>query len=199
MIFCERFFIIFAGSKGGIAVTEHRRHAGSLTACAMMCALLAVCAQFQLPLPGVPVSLTLFAVHLGAMLLSERQAVMSIVCYLLLGLCGVPVFAGFSSGPAALLGPTGGFLLSYPLCTLVTGRLIRRFARAFMPLFLSGLAGAALCMLLGVLWFMLITKTPLTLPALAYWLLYLPGDAVKCALAALLALRLQIPLRAMGI
>lgn len=178
---------------------QQNRHAGSLTVCAMMCALLAVCAQLQLPLPGVPVNLALFAVHLGAMLLDEKQAVMSVVCYLLLGLCGVPVFSGFSSGPAALLGPTGGFLLGYPLCALVTGRLILRFGRTFARLFLCALAGTALCMLFGVSWFMLITKTPLTPPSLAYWLLYLPGDAAKCALAALLAKRLLAPLKSMGI
>ena len=180
-------------------MAQRNAAAHSLTACAQMCALTAVCAQIQIPLPGVPVSLALFAVHLGAMLLRPRQAFWAACAYLFLGLCGVPVFAGFASGPAALLGPTGGFLLSYPLCALATSLLLRRFGRSFARLCLCAFAGTALCMLVGILHFMLVTGTQLSLPFLAYWLVYLPGDLAKIALAALLTLRLCAPLRAIGL
>ena len=167
-----------------------RRAASGLSACAMMCALLCVCAQIQLPLPGVPLSLALFAVHLCALLLPPRQAAMSLCTYLLIGLCGVPVFAGFACGPAVFLGPTGGFLIAYPLSALLSSTLAAHFSRRFGSLFLSALAGNALCMTLGVSWFLFVTGTTLTLPALAYWLLYLPGDLIKIALACVLAIRL---------
>ena len=180
-------------------MVSHRRSAGSLPACAMFTALLCVASQIQIPLPGVPVSLSLLAVHLCAMLLKTKQAVFSVLAYLLLGLCGVPVFAGFASGPAAVLGPTGGFLFSYPLCVLCTSLLIRRFGRSLGRLFLFALVSSFLCMAFGVSWFMLITKTPLTFPSLAYWLLFIPGDVAKAALASVLAVRLFAPFRSIGI
>ena len=179
----------------GNRMAANRRAAGRLSVCALMCALLSVCAQIQIPLPGVPLSLALFAVHLCALLLPPRQAVMSLCAYLLLGLCGVPVFAGFACGPAALLGPTGGFLFAYPLSALLSSTLAARLGRRFSSLFLCALAGNALCMTLGVCWFLFVSGTPLTLPSLAYWLLYLPGDLIKIALACALAIRLYPQLK----
>ena len=176
-----------------------RNAAHSLPACALLSALLAVCAQLQLPLPGVPVSLALFAVHLGGMLLGARRAFFASLAYLLLGLCGLPVFSGFASGPAALIGPTGGFLLAYPLCAALTGALSRRHGGSFASLCLCALPGNALCMALGVGLFMLVTHTPPSPPFFAYWLIYLPGDLIKIILAALLAIRLKKPFKWMGI
>lgn len=179
-------------------MSSRRRSAGSLPMCALFTALLCAASQIQIPLPGVPLSLSLLAVHLCAMLLGPKQAVLSILAYLLLGLCGVPVFAGFASGPAALLGPTGGFLLSYPLCALCTALLIRRFGHSFRLLFFFALVSASLCMVLGVSWFMLITAAPVSLASIAYWLLYIPGDVLKAALASALAVRLFAPIKSIS-
>lgn len=178
---------------------QHRRGAGSLPVCALMCALMCVCAQIQIPLPGVPVNLALFAVHLSAMLLGAGRSLFVVTAYLLLGLCGVPVFAGFASGPAALFGPTGGFLLGYLLCALLTGALARRFGRSFFTFFLCALPGTTLCMVVGFLWFMVTAGIEPSPQLFAYWLLFLPGDLCKIAFAALLALRLQKAFKTMGI
>ncbi|MBQ8130480.1 MAG: biotin transporter BioY, partial [Clostridia bacterium] len=81
-------------------------NAASLAACALMAALTAVCSQIQIPLPMVPINLALFAVHLSGALLGARRGALSMTAYALLGLVGVPVFSGFTAGPATLFGRT---------------------------------------------------------------------------------------------
>ena len=172
-----------------------RRKTSSLALCALFTALLALCAQIQLPLPGVPVNLALFAVHLGAMLLSPRETVSFVLAYLLLGTFGVPVFSGFRSGPAVLAGPTGGFLAGYLLCAPVVCRLSRG-ADSTAKLFFSALTGTALCSACGFFWFMHATESAFSASLAAYFLIFLPGDLVKIMLAILLFRRLEKPLRA---
>ena len=84
-------------------------------------ALTAVLAQIAIPLPftTVPISFGLVAVYISGILLTPKQAVYSQICYLLLGAVGIPVFGNFKGGLAALVGPTGGYLVVYPLCAWI--------------------------------------------------------------------------------
>lgn len=165
---------------------------------ALFAALMAVCSQIQIPLPMVPINLALFAVHLCGALLGAKWGALSISAYVLLGLVGVPVYAGFASGPAALFGKTGGYILGYILSAFLVGLLSRRIGFTFKGLCLSMLVGVVACYAFGTVWFMAVTGLNL-MTSLAYCVIpFLPGDAVKIVLAALLALRLKKPLQALG-
>jgi biotin transport system substrate-specific component len=89
--------------------------------------LVALSAQVTVPMPGTPVPFTLqpAAVLFVAALLGPRLGAASMVLYLALGMSGMPVFTpiGFP-GVARLLGPTGGYLLAYPVAAVVTGHLV---------------------------------------------------------------------------
>lgn len=166
---------------------------------ALFAALMAVCSQIQIPLPMVPINLALFAVHLCGALLGAKWGALSISAYVLLGLVGAPVYAGFASGPAALFGKTGGYILGYILSAFLVGLLSRRIGFTFKGLCLSMLVGVVACYAFGTVWFMAVTGLNL-MTSLAYCVIpFLPGDAVKIALAALLALRLKKPLQALGL
>lgn len=166
---------------------------------ALFAALMAVCSQIQIPLPMVPINLALFAAHLCGALLGAKWGALSISAYTLLGLVGVPVYAGFASGPAALFGKTGGYILGYILSAFLVGLLSRRIGFTFKGLCLSMLVGVVACYAFGTVWFMAVTGLNL-MTSLAYCVIpFLPGDAVKIALAALLALRLKKPLQALGL
>lgn len=170
-----------------------------LTLCALFAALLAICAQLVIPLGPVPLSLALLAVLLCGGLLPAPWAALSVAAYLLLGLCGVPVFAGFRSGPQTLLGLTGGYLLGYLPAAVLTALLGRRGPWWRLPL--AMLVGVAACYALGTVWFMVCWTAQkgagISLSAalsMCVWP-FLPGDALKIALAALLVRRLRGPLR----
>ena len=157
---------------------------------AVFAALIAVCAQIQIPLPIAPVNLALLPVHLAAVLLRPRATLASTAAYALLGLMGLPVFTGMRGGPGVLFGPTGGFILGYCLCSLVTSRLVRG-GRSYPRLCLAMTCGTLCCYAQGTLWFMLLTGTGL-LPALGWCVLpFVPGDAAKILLGAALAGRMR--------
>ena len=83
----------------------------------------ATAAGSRLEIPHVPVPFTLqtLAVLLAGAFLGARNGAFSQAAYLLAGVAGLPVFAGGSWGAALLLGPTGGYLLAFPLAALVVG------------------------------------------------------------------------------
>lgn len=88
---------------------------------AFFTAVTAICAQIAIPLPfsPVPISFGMIGLYVAAILLPPRCAIMSQACYLLLGAAGVPVFGGFRGGIGALFGPTGGYLLVYPIMAAI--------------------------------------------------------------------------------
>jgi len=90
--------------------------ARELTLIGILTAVTAVLAQIAIPLPftPVPISFGLIAVYITGILLKPNHAILTQICYLLLGAVGVPVFGNFRGGIGALFGPTGGYLLVYP-------------------------------------------------------------------------------------
>jgi biotin transport system substrate-specific component len=87
---------------------------------------MALAAQFAFPIPGtpVPVSLQPMFVVLTGLILGPADAAAAMVIYLVAGMAGLPVFAPMGApGMARLLGPTGGYLLAYPVGAAVAGRL----------------------------------------------------------------------------
>ncbi len=95
---------------------------------ALFAALTGAVAWFRIPLPFTPVPITLqtLMVLISGAMLGPYYGALSMIIYLMLGAIGLPVFAGGSSGVAALLGPTGGYLLSYPVAAFVVGFMLQK-------------------------------------------------------------------------
>lgn len=159
--------------------------------CALFAALVAVCSQIQIPLPVIPLNLAVFAVLLCGGLLRPAGALLALAAYVLLGLVGVPVFAGFKAGVGVLFGNTGGYIVGYLLAAYLTAMLRQRWGESF-PRLCAGMAvGVAACYAFGTAWFMALSGNSLWV-SLSYCVLpFLPGDAVKILLAALLTGRLK--------
>lgn len=121
-------------------------------------ALTAAAAQVSVHVPFTPVPFTLqpIVVLVGAAALGPRLGALSQALYLLLGVAGVPVFAAsplLPQGAARLLGPTGGYLLAYPVAAYVTGWLAARgFDRRYLTSMLAMTAGLITIYAGGVLW-----------------------------------------------
>lgn len=116
-----------------------------------------IAAQVSIPLPFTPVPFTLqpMIVLLGAAALGSRLGMSAQVLYLAAGLAGLPVFAASAlpQGFARLLGPTGGYLMSYPFAALVTGYLAERgLDRRYLTSVVAMLAGLATIFAFGIAW-----------------------------------------------
>src|SRR3954469_1086527 len=102
-----------------------------LAATLFMMVLTAAAAQVSVPLPFTPVPFTFqpMVVLLGGAVLGARLGMSAQVLYLLLGIAGVPVFAAspvLPQGALRLMGPTGGYLMAYPLAAFIAGWLAER-------------------------------------------------------------------------
>lgn len=154
-------------------------------------ALTAVAARLAVPLPGtaVPFTLQVAAVLLSGFLLGPRLGAASQALYVGAGLAGLPAFAA-GGGAAYLLGPTGGYLLAYPAAAAIAGA----GRGAGVPRLLgAGLLGLAAIHLGGAAW--LAAAVGPTDAVRMGVLPFLAGDALKVALAALIAARLEDPAR----
>ncbi len=164
---------------------------------ALFAALTAVGAQIRIPMVPVPVTFQTLFVYLAGGFLGARWGAVSQFFYLLLGLAGLPVFAG-ESGPALLLSPTVGYLLAFPLAAWLAGILIRKKSGLQTGFTLFAYSVSALLILaIGVIGLFIIQnlylKTTLSAGTLLFSgaLVFLPGEIIKIVLAAILTQKLS--------
>jgi biotin transport system substrate-specific component len=124
----------------------------------LIAAATAVGAQISVPLGFTPVPLVMgdMVVLLGGAALGSRLGLAAQVLYLAAGIAGLPVFAASATlpqGPLRLLGPTGGYLMAYPLAAFLTGYLAERgFDRRYTTSVLAMAAGYVVIFTFGVSW-----------------------------------------------
>ncbi|WP_457750923.1 biotin transporter BioY [Thermococcus sp.] len=115
-------------------------------------ALTAVGAWISIPLGPVPVTFQVMMVILSGLILGSRLGFMSQFLYVLAGAVGFPVFSGFSGGMAHIFGPTGGYLVAFPLAAFVTGYFSERGGFDFVKSLFGSLVGLGVIYILGWLW-----------------------------------------------
>ena len=154
-------------------------------------ALTAIAAQIAIPLPFTPVPFTFqpMVVLVGAAALGSRRGMASQMLYLALGVMGLPLFAaspGLPQGIARLLGPTGGYLMSYPLAAFVAGSLAERgFDRRYATFVLAMAAGLSVVFAGGVAWLTVVQPSHSVRAALAAGFYpFVLADLVKLFVAA---------------
>ncbi len=158
----------------------------------IMTLLTIVAAQVSVPLPFTPVPFTFqpMLVLLGGAALGARLGATSQILYLALGIAGLPVFAASSilpQGALRLLGPTGGYLMAYPLAAFVAGSLAERgFDRRYWTSIAAMAAGLAIVFAGGVLWLAAWAAPAAGFAgamAAGFWP-FIGGDLIKLAIAA---------------
>jgi biotin transport system substrate-specific component len=164
-------------------------------------AVVALAAQVAVPLPFTMVPLTLqpLAVLVVGGLLGAGGGAAALALYLAAGASGLPVFAGGAAGAIHLIGPTGGYLLAYPVAAAVTGRLSRNAdgrtgGAAVARALLASVAGMAVIHVGGVSQLALLSGSPEAAVRLGF-VPFLANDLVKVGLAALVILGLRPRLR----
>ncbi|BDE05385.1 biotin biosynthesis protein BioY [Vulcanimicrobium alpinum] len=118
--------------------------------------LLYVSAQIAVPATsiwGVPITLQTLAIPVLVALLGRNLGVLAVVAYLAEGIAGLPVFQGHSGGIHVFVGPTGGYLVGFPIAAYVTGTLYRLgFDRGYGRRFVAVLLGTSVVFVTGPLW-----------------------------------------------
>ncbi len=148
---------------------------------------LALASQVAIPIPGTPVPITLqpLVVVLAGMWLGPAAGAASMILYLAGGAVGLPVFSPYGApGLARFVGPTGGYLLAYPIAAFVAGTLSLR-ARSLLGRWVAALAGTTVLLLGGLAQLAILTGSLTQALPLAVHP-FLPLDAVKALVAALL-------------
>lgn len=160
-----------------------------LTRLALLIALNCISAYIIIPIPfsQSPIALQTLVVNLVAFLLPPKQACLTMLVYIGIGLIGVPVFTGGTAGPGKMFGPTGGYIWGYVVAVGLIAWLkgnhyqFKRFAAAAIVL------GIPSIYLLGVLQLKLVTGMPWEAAIMSGVLPFIPLDIVKCVAAAALA------------
>jgi biotin transport system substrate-specific component len=168
---------------------EWARQAAIVIAASLFVAL---CARVTVPLPFTPVPLTLqnFGVLTVGLLLGSRRGFAALTLYLVEGAFGLPVFspAILGSGITHLLGPTGGFLMAYPLVAFIAGFIYEHSSRRFAWAALSAAAAELVLFAGGLSWLAVLTHSvSLALRYGLYWFVF--AEVIKVLMAAAVATR----------
>jgi len=176
-----------------------RRQAWGIRACGIVlgAVLVALAAQVSIPLPGTPVPMTLqpMAVLLVGGLLGPQLGALSMILYLAMGAAGLPVFTPTVPlvGIARLFGPTGGYLLSYPLAAYAVGRLAD--VPTWRRVTFAVVVGLVLIHLGGLAQLAILTGSVSGAARLATWP-FLLGDLLKLVILVPVLARLTPTVRA---
>jgi len=155
-------------------------------------ALTAAGAYIIIPLPPVPITLQTLFMGLAAILLGSRLGALSQVVYIMLGIIGLPVFAGGTAGLGVLLGPTGGYLTGFVIAAYIIGWIVKlKESGGFAWISLCLLVGTLFVYLPGVLQLAFVARLTMAKALTVGVLPFLVGDLFKIALTALLAMKLR--------
>lgn len=170
--------------------TTTRENTRDMVYIAMFAVLIAVCSGISVP-ATVPFTLQTFGVFVTVGVLGGKRGSLSVLVYLLLGMIGVPVFAGFSGGIGCLLGSTGGYIIGFLFSALVMWGMEMAFGKSRFVLVLSMILGLMVCYLFGTIWFMTVyartTGAIGVMTALGWCVFpYIIPDGIKIVLAMIL-------------
>lgn len=167
--------------------------------CSIFAALICVGAYISIPIPPVPVTFQWFFVAMAGMLLGAKRGFLSSLLYMIIGLIGVPVFAGGKGGVSIVVSPTFGYIYGFLISAFITGflskNLMKKFKNPVIPYFIAGVTGLALVYLLGFLHLCVYMSFVMGKEIVFFELfksavlIFLPKDVVMTLLCALVAVK----------
>ena len=159
--------------------------------CGIFATITVILSQISIPLPGgIPLTLQTFAVSLSGIILGGKRAFVSMVVYILMGIIGLPVFSGLSAGITSIVGPTGGFILSFPIMSFIIGLICERTNNKIL-IFLAMILGSIPNYLLGAIQFSLVTSSNMYNAFLVCVLPFILVGVIKAVLATIIGSMLR--------
>lgn len=165
----------------------------------LMTGITCILAPCSIPIGPVPISLTNLVIYFSLYLLGTRDASISYLVYLLIGLAGMPVFSGFTSGPEKLFGPTGGYLAGFLPMAVIAGIFIEKFSSSRILCLIGMILGTIVCYVLGTSWLAFQANLDFKSALFAGVIPFLPGDLIKMVLAMTLGPQIRSQLIRSGL
>lgn len=164
-----------------------------LTKMALCVAILCITSYMIIPLPFTPIVIGLqtIMINLIALLFRPKEAGMTILIYLLMGLIGLPVFSGGTSGPGKLFGPTGGFYFGFLLSVILISWLKGNRNSFKRYSIITIFVGIPVQHLLAVVWMSVQGGINLEAAFITVSLPFIVGDIIKCVIASGLGVALR--------
>lgn len=176
---------------------------------ALFCAIICVLSQVSIPMPmGVPMTLQTLIIPVAALILGTKRGTLATVLYVLIGMVGLPVFAGFKGGIGAILSLTGGFIVSFPIMAFLAGFFDtigynmsgkRRGVKYILMLLLGMTLGSVINYLVGTIWFAVVSGNTFGYAFAACVVPFIPTSIIKIAIATVLAPLLKSALVRAGV
>ena len=175
------------------AVTRSKTY--NMVYIAFFAVLMAVCSWISIPL-AVPFTLQTFGVFVAVGILGGKRGTLAVLVYILMGLVGLPVFAGFKGGIGVLANTTGGYIVGFLFSALVMWGMEKAFGKKPVVQLCSMLLGLLVCYVFGTAWFMYVygkTTGSVGLAAVLGWCVipFILPDLVKIGLAMVLSRKLR--------
>lgn len=168
-----------------------------ITQIGMFTALTAIGAFISIPVGPVPITLQSLFVLLSGIILGSKKAALSQIAYILLGLIGLPIFAGFTGGFQTMLKPSFGFLIGFVVAAYVAGKLTENEKITTRSLTLAVLASTVLMYAIGIPYMYYILNVMLAknfsiMQVLNMgMLMFIPGDTLKAVIAVFVGKKLK--------
>ncbi|MEK3952006.1 biotin transport system substrate-specific component [Psychrobacillus psychrotolerans] len=155
---------------------------------ALFAAIIAVAAQIMINVPPVPFTLMTIAVMLTATILGAKYGTLAVTVYVLMGVIGIPVFAGMKGGFGIVLGPTGGYLLAIIPAALFVGWYLDTFKYSRMQAIIANIIAVFIILILGSIWLKIVAELPWDAAFKGGMLPFILPDLAKAVVAALIGI-----------
>ncbi|MCK5310458.1 MAG: biotin transporter BioY [Desulfobacteraceae bacterium] len=162
-------------------ISQELKH---ITYSSLFVALIAAGAFLAIPIGPVPIVLQNMFVLLAGIILGPRWGLASVGIYLLIGACGLPVFANGKAGIGIIFGPTGGYLLGYLPAVFVTGLISKKGNKKLIFDIFAMIAGSIIVYAAGVPWLKVVTGMVWSKSLALGMYPFIIGDILKIAAAA---------------
>lgn len=163
---------------------------------AVSAALIAVGAFIKIPLPMVSLTLQWFFVMVSGIILGKKNSTISVLLYVLIGLCGIPVFTQ-GGGPQYVLYPTFGYFIGFIVCAFLIGLAYEKGATKFWQVLIVNVVATVILYVIGFAYYCLVVTLyikdgrDLTSMVVPFLVTPIPGDVIKIVLASLVAPRVR--------
>ncbi len=165
----------------------------NLTKVSICIAIICISSYIAFPLPFTPIMITAqtIAINITALILKPKESFLAVAVYIFLGIFGLPVFSGGTSGLGKLLGPTGGFIIGFlivaPLISYLKGK-NNNFKRY---LTITILVGMIFLYAIGSIYMSMIQNIGIISALSLAVFPFIIGDFFKCFFSVIIAIKLN--------